>query len=169
MTYTSSWPYGPATEDADHEGFKKKAKLAATRRAELLTKVPLFAGLTKKQIRAIASAASSFKWQPGALMVREGTQSTSCFVIVEGSVEVTKGDRVLARLGPGEFFGEIALFDSGPRTATVRTVNDVLAIQLPRPDFLAVVEDNPKLLLRMVATLALRFRDTIEAHAEELS
>lgn len=164
MSFSSGWPYRQPSQDFDDRVLTKTAKLAAARRAELIARVPLFAGLTKQQIRAIASAASSDVWPSGVRMVKEGAPSTSCFVIVEGSVEVTKGDRVLARLGPGEFFGEVALFDSGPRTATVRTVTEVHAIQLPRPAFLEVVQDNPKLLLRMITTMALRFRDAIEAN-----
>lgn len=96
-------------------------------------------------------------------MVIEGAKSESCFVIVEGTVEVVKGGRSIARLGPGDFFGEIALLDPGPRTATVRTQSEVLAVQLPRTGFLEVAQENPKILLRMAEALARRIRETTES------
>jgi CRP-like cAMP-binding protein len=163
MTYSGGWPYKKGTQTVSDRAAGKSAKMAISRRMELLKALPLFAGLSRQQLRDVARAASSHTWPEGSRMVVEGAKSASCFVIVEGMVEVVKGERIITKLGPGEFFGEIALLDLGPRTATVQTVTDVLAIQLPRNGFLEVVQEHPKILLRMAEDLARRIRETTEA------
>lgn len=95
-------------------------------------------------------------------MVPEDTKAQVCYVIVEGTADVVRKGRTIARLGPGEFFGEIALFDPGPRTASVTTTSEMVAMELSRQSFLGVAKDNPAILLRMLEALAKRLRETTE-------
>ena len=83
-------------------------------------------------------------------------------MIVQGTVDVSTNGRTIAQLGPGEFFGEIALLDPGPRTASVTTTTEMVAVELSRQSFLAVTRDNPTILLAMLEALAKRLRETTE-------
>ena len=166
MSYSSGgWPLEKTHPGIGGREGAISAKLAIARRVDLLTRVPLFAALTGRQRQAVARASASYRWPAGSRIVIEGSKDQYCFVIVEGTVEVLKGDRRIATLGPGDVFGEIALLDPGPRTATVKTVTDVLAVELSRSNFLEVVGNDPKLLLRMLEALAHRIRETTEALA----
>jgi CRP/FNR family transcriptional regulator len=93
-------------------------------------------------------------------VVPEGTKAEVCYVIVEGSVDVSRHGHTIAVLGPGEFFGEIALLDPGPRSATVTTTTEMTSVELSRQSFLGVAGDKPAILLRMLEALAKRLRET---------
>jgi CRP-like cAMP-binding protein len=81
---------------------------------------------------------------------------------VEGSAEVFKGGTSIARIGPGDMFGELAIFDPGPRTATVRTLSEVIAIRIQQGPFARVVTADPRIALRIMKDLARRLRETTE-------
>src|SRR5207247_4672333 len=78
-------------------------------RAELLSRVPLFSGLSRRHLRKLAEACTDARYRPGTTIVVEGRPGDTFFVIVEGQAAVLRGVRRAARLGPGDFFGEIAL------------------------------------------------------------
>jgi CRP-like cAMP-binding protein len=137
--------------------------LAIARRVEILSRVPLFEGLSKRQLEAIARAVSVSSFSEGNEIVVEGSRANFCCVLVEGRVEVVKGDQPVAHLGPGEIFGEIALFDPGPRSATIRALTEVVAIQIPSQGFAAVATADPQIPLRMLKVLAHRIRETTES------
>lgn len=137
-------------------------KLATQARIDHLVNVPLFEGLTKRQIRAIATASNTVRRRDGATVVSEGSNAHSLFVIVDGSVDVMRKGRRVTRLGPGEFFGEIALFDPGPRTATVVATSDVVALELSRKGLLDAIAGDPLICVRMMTTLARRLREATE-------
>ena len=130
MTSSSTrWPIEKAAPSAGTREGARSAKLALTRRMEVLRGLPLFAGLSKRQLQALARVCSSHQWPADSLIVAEGSHDQFCYVVVEGTVDVVRGEQTIARLGPGEFFGEIALFDPGPRSATVTTATDAVAIR----------------------------------------
>jgi CRP-like cAMP-binding protein len=162
VTYTRSWPIDKPSPGVDARAGAQSAKLAIARRVEVLGRVPLFAGLSKRQQQAVARACSTHGWPPDALIVAEGSSDQFCYVVVEGSVDVLRKGRLVAQLGPGEFFGEIALLDPGPRSATVKTSTDVVAVGLSRAAFLKVAGSDPSIMLRMLESLARRVRDTTE-------
>ena len=137
-------------------------RLAIKSRMEVLAGVPLFAGLPKRQLHAIALACRSRRWPTECCVVPENTKAQVCYVIVQGTVDVSTNGRTIAQLGPGEFFGEIALLDPGPRTASVTTTTEMVAVELSRQSFLAVARDNPTILLAMLEALAKRLRETTE-------
>lgn len=130
---------------------------------ELLEKVPLFGGLSKQHLKAIARVASVRTYGPGDRVVTEGSKTASCYVIVEGFADVLKGEIQVATLGPGDVIGEIALLDRAPRSASVFAAGDVVVLQVSRPALLAVLEQDPKVALRMLEVMAHRLRITTEA------
>ncbi len=137
-------------------------RVALKLRVEVLAGVPLFAGLSKRQLTAVAHSCVSRRWPSDCCVVPEGTKAQVCYIIVEGAADVRRRGRTIARLGPGEFFGEIALFDPGPRSASVTTTTEMVAVELSRQSFLGVAQDNPAILLRMLEALARRLREATE-------
>jgi CRP/FNR family transcriptional regulator len=155
------WVHEPI-KDAGGRARAQNVKLAVKTRTDHLAGVPLFAGLNKRQLRAVAEACGSVRFSDGAGVVTEGDSSDALFIIVEGSVEVQRKGRRVARIGAGEFFGEIALLDPGPRTATVTAASDVIALKLTRKNLLDVLRSDPQIPVRMMEALARRLRATTE-------
>ena len=110
-------------------------KLAIKSRMDVLAGVPLFAGLSKRQLHEVARGCRSRRWPADCCVVPENTKSQVCYIIVDGTVDVRRRGRTIAHLGPGEFFGEIALFDPGPRSATVTTTSEMTSVELSRQSF----------------------------------
>jgi CRP/FNR family cyclic AMP-dependent transcriptional regulator len=162
VTFSTGWPIQKQTRDAGTRGGAQEAKLALTRRMDALASVPLFACLSKRQLQTLARACSSHRWPPDSMIVAEGSSDQYCYVVVEGTVGVERGGRRIAELGPGEIVGEIALFDAGPRSATVTTETEVVAVGLPRKRFVEVAVSDPHVALRMLELMARRVRETTE-------
>ncbi len=113
-------------------------------------------------------------YPPDATVVREEEVGQTFFIIVEGEVEVTKQvegqtERVLQRHGPGDFFGEMALIETLPRTATVRTVTPSTLLELSKDDFDAVLSQQPAMALSVMRTLTHRLRQADQRAIAELS
>jgi len=157
----SSWPVHQPIPGG-RPSHAHDAKLAMKLRTEVLAGVPLFAGLSKRQLQDIARGSISRRWPADCCVVPEDTKAQVCYVIVEGTVDVRRHGRTIAQLGPGDFFGEIALLDPGPRSATVSTTSDMVSVELSRQSFLAVAVHNPAILVRMLEALARRLRETNE-------
>ena len=102
-----------------------------------LAKVPIFSGCSKRELQLIARAAKEVNHKQGTVIAREGERGIGLFLILEGECSVSIGGRTKAKLGPGDFFGEVALLDGGPRTATVtgdaRQARRHHRVGLPRP------------------------------------
>ncbi|HEY7628347.1 MAG TPA: cyclic nucleotide-binding domain-containing protein [Ilumatobacteraceae bacterium] len=134
--------------------------MAVNTRMEHLQRVPLFAGLNKRELRSVAAVCSIVRRPAGYCMVAEGSNTDVLFIIVEGTVDVVRKGRRVAHFGPGEFFGEIALLDPGPRTASVVTATDVVVIELTRKSLMQVVGSDPQIPVRIMEALARRLRAT---------
>ena len=87
---------------------------------EQLQRVPLFADLDKRELQSLASSFKERVFEGGSTVVGEGTGGVGFFIIDEGEATVTRDGEELAKLGPGQYFGELALIDEGTRTATSR-------------------------------------------------
>lgn len=122
----------------------------------------MFAELKKGQVRSIARITETVRYPAGEEVVTEGSIGDFCAIIVEGSAEVTKGSASIAKLGSGELFGELALVDPGPRSATVRALNEMTAIKIDQDAFAKVVTEDPRIALRVLQVLARRVRETTE-------
>jgi CRP-like cAMP-binding protein len=144
-------------------------------REGLVREVPLFAGLDEERMKALASVAWVGTVPAGAAIIEEGDEvlddEEGVFLIVGGEVDVRKGaediaeGRLLRRLGPGDFFGEMALIDAAPRSASVFASTEVQYLAISRWDFHRQLRRDPDIALRIMATLAQRLRSREEEWA----
>jgi len=130
------------------------------RREKALASVPLFAGIPKRHLRSIAKLTAVPSFEPDAAIVKEGSTGSLFFVILEGGANVLRGGKVIGRLRPGDYFGEISLLDPGPRTATVIATERTICLNLAGADFRDVLLQEPKLALNVMRSLARRVRDS---------
>jgi CRP/FNR family transcriptional regulator, cyclic AMP receptor protein len=123
--------------------------------AAVLATLPLFSGLSKRQLRALAKLAMVVDYSPGEVIVQTGDRGDSFYLMLEGRARVLGKSRVLR---PGDFFGEMALVDGGPRSATITATNAVRVMNLPRRAFLRALKQDPQIGLTIMETLAGRVR-----------
>jgi CRP-like cAMP-binding protein len=125
-------------------------------KVEALKRAPLFEGLSKKELAELARVTEDLKVEPGTVLCREGKIGREFFVIVDGDATVTKGGKEIARLGAGDFVGEIALLTTHTRTATVTATSELRCFILTQADFRRELEENPGVQLKVMKTLAER-------------
>jgi hypothetical protein len=132
-------------------------------RALLLRGVPLFEGLTTRQLMNVAEVVAEEVHPPETVVCREGEHSDCMYIIVEGTVDVTTGNTVLTHLGPNDFFGEVAIFEGATRSANVVTRGEpVSLLRLDRDDLLSLMEELPGIAICICQTLSRRVRDLTE-------
>jgi CRP/FNR family cyclic AMP-dependent transcriptional regulator len=131
----------------------------AKRGQAVLERVPLFEDLSKSQLRGVRDLAEEVRYMEGASIVREGEPGDSFYVIVEGQAKVQRGDKTLATLVPGEFFGEISLLDGGERTATVVSETPMALLEIKQRPFMKMLGKQPDVALKMMQGLAARLRE----------
>ena len=123
---------------------------------ELLRKVPLFAGCSKAELRELALVADELDLREGRTLVREGRPGREFFILLDGSVRVSRKGRKIAELGAGDWFGEIALLTETPRTATVTATSPIRVLVITDRAFRRVVERMPTIALKVLATVGKR-------------
>jgi CRP-like cAMP-binding protein len=123
-----------------------------------LAAVPILEGLSKRQLGGLYRDASIVNHPEGHTVVAEGRGALAFHLIRSGAARVIRGGRTVARLGPGDFFGELALIDSGPRTATIVTETPLEALVISSADFKRLVRDNQTLAWKLLVFLAGRLR-----------
>ena len=139
---------------------------------EMLERTPVFSELTKRDLNALAQTARQRRYAAGEVIIKEGSDAIGCFLLASGEVEVVKGldspnQEVLATLGPGDFFGEMAIIDDSPRSATVRAITDTECIAITRWDFMAEVRTRPDIAIQMLPVLVKRIRAAEGGSQEE--
>jgi CRP-like cAMP-binding protein len=134
---------------------RKNAKL------ELLRRVPLFRELSKRDLEEVAKIADELDFKEGKSLTTEGAAGREFFVIVEGTAEVTRGQRKLRTLSDGDFFGEISLITRLPRTATVTTASPVRALVVTDRSFRSLLEHQPGIQAKVLSALGERL-DAVE-------
>jgi CRP-like cAMP-binding protein len=127
--------------------------------AEVIRSVPLFAECSKKELSLLAGIAEERDIAAGETIVREGETGIGLEIVLEGDVRVEIGGETRRRLGPGAFFGEIALLDGGPRSATVVAETEVRLLAVPAWSFNATIKSEPSIALTMLREVARRLRD----------
>ena len=127
--------------------------------ANLLHNVPIFSDCSPKDLAAVARGLKEVNHKAGTVIAREGEPGVGLFVIVEGEAKVTIGDKPRRTLGPGEFFGEIALLDGGPRTATVTAETDLKLLGLTEWVFRGLVLEQPAIAVKTLQAMAGRLRE----------
>jgi CRP-like cAMP-binding protein len=127
--------------------------LGRNAKIELLKRVPLFAGCSKKELEALAVIADELDLDEGTTLTREGQPGREFFVLVDGTVCVTRGGDTVGELGGGAWFGEIALLARIPRTATVKATSRVRVLVVTDRAFRQVVETTPSIAVKMLEQL----------------
>ncbi len=138
--------------------------IVADQKVDLLRAVELFSGLDESTLRSLAEATTEVEFEPGRYIVLEGQIGSGLFVIVRGTVRIVHGDEVLARLGPADFFGELAVLDQAPRSASAVAEESTACLALASWDLLKLLERDPKLSLALLRALAGRIRSFAEHH-----
>ena len=123
---------------------------------ERLAAVPLFEGLSKRHLREISTLATQLQEPAGTVLTTEGRPGHEFVIVLEGQVEVRHGDEVIAKLGPSEYFGEMALLDDRPRTASVVATTPVVIEVIGQREFSGMLADMPEVKDKIVATMARR-------------
>lgn len=124
-----------------------------------LAQVPMFRSLNPKQLQRLGSAGDTVSVPAGQVLVREGERGHEFYVVLSGEVAVTVGDQEVARLGDGDFFGELALLDPAPRDATVTATSPSEVLVISDTRFAPLLEEVPQLAQRILAGLARRLRE----------
>lgn len=135
--------------------------------AELLTSVPLFADLSQDELERIAAVAVPRAFPRGVRVFHEGDQSDACYIVRSGDLRVTREHSdgraiALATLGPGDFFGELAMLDGGTRSASVETLSDVELLALPAADMRRVIAEHGDIAAKLIVAITRRLRETNE-------
>ena len=126
---------------------------------ELLRRVPLFSDLGKKELVEVGQLAEEIDVAAGRQLTRQGEYAREFFVIIDGAVRIDKDGTTLATLGPGDFFGEIALIDGGARTATATTDSPAKLLLVGHREFHSLMEMNSSVQTCVLRALARRVRN----------
>jgi CRP-like cAMP-binding protein len=125
-------------------------RLGSNAKIDLLKRVPLFSGCSKKELEALATIADEIDLSDGSVLTREGQPGREFFVLIEGTVDVTQGGEEIAHLGAGDWFGEIALLTKANRTATVTAASPVRVLVVTDRAFRQVLETTPSIAVKML-------------------
>jgi CRP-like cAMP-binding protein len=129
------------------------------RERDAIAQVPLFSTLSSRHLKRVSDLAQEERIMEGATIVREGDIGDTFYVVVEGEAKVTsKSGRVVNRLRPGDFFGEISLLDGGPRTASVVADTPMTVLGITRKAFLRAISDQPEIGVKLLQYAASMLR-----------
>jgi CRP/FNR family cyclic AMP-dependent transcriptional regulator len=133
---------------------------------EILRKAPLWSGLTEKELKIVARSFRELKYDTGVVIVRKGEAGVGFYLIADGTVEVRSDGRVLSKLGPGQYFGEMSILDGQPRSADVVTLERVRCLALTPWSFKSLVSEHPKMALKLLQESVRRLRANTETTGE---
>ena len=136
-------------------------------REKLLQKVDLFSGLKKKDLKSLAGSCVERLFKKGETLVKQGEHGVGLFMIVSGKVKIVKETAIgdeweVAVQGPGDFFGDMTVFDGAPRSASVIAVEDTECLLLTAWDFKAKVKMRSEIAMDLLPMVVKRFRETNE-------
>ena len=129
-----------------------------------LHSIPMFASCSAEQIDHLAQLGDAVTVTDGHAIVREGETGDTFYVVTSGKVRVTRGDREIASIGPGDYFGELALFDPAPRNASITAVGSVSLVALSRSAFTAALDEMPSLRDAILHGMARRIHELDQRH-----
>ena len=134
---------------------------------EFIQAVPLFAGLLPSELNRVAAAMQLLDVVAGEVVCAQGDPGYQFYVIAGGEAVVERHGHTVAKLHPGDYFGELALLDRGPRSATVRALTDSRLFVLHKQNFTMVLEEVPAVARKLLGVLAARLREA-EARADRV-
>jgi CRP/FNR family transcriptional regulator len=126
--------------------------------ADTLKKVPLFSGLDNRELEQIATSMRERRFKAGDTVTQEGQGGVGFFVVEVGKAQVTVGGEDRGVVGPGDYFGEIALINDSPRTATLIASTDMLCHGMTPWDFRPLVESNSAIAWKLLTAMADKLR-----------
>jgi CRP/FNR family cyclic AMP-dependent transcriptional regulator len=126
-----------------------------------MARVPLFSRLSKKELARIATLADEIDLPSGKVLAAKGARGREFFVLLEGTADVRQDTRPLPALGPGDFFGEIALVADVPRTATVTAASPLRALVITDRAFRELLRSSPEIQGKVLEAVALRLAATL--------
>lgn len=136
-------------------------------KVELLRNVELFSDLKEREIKSLAEFCVKRLFEKGQPLVKQGDSGLGLYILVSGKVKIVKktstGEELeIAVLGPGDFFGEMTVLDSSPRSANVIALEDTDCLLLTAWEFKARLEEHPEMALKVLPVVVKRFRETNE-------
>ena len=123
-----------------------------------LEKVPLFRDCSSEVLDKLADATTEFDFPPDAPIVQQGQVGNGLYIIVSGGARIVAGNDELARMGPGDFFGELSVIDQQPRAATAYALGPSTCLALASWDLVAELERDPRLAMNLLKELVSRLR-----------
>jgi CRP-like cAMP-binding protein len=132
--------------------------VARDEKLDLLHRIPLFSGFDRRRLERLGMLADEVDVPAGKVLMRQGDIGTDMMVLVRGSVAVDRDGSRINTLGPGDFFGEIALVDGGPRTATVTAEDPSTLLVITHRDFHSMMDEFPEVAGQVMNALANRVR-----------
>jgi CRP-like cAMP-binding protein len=133
--------------------------MPADAKLDHLANVRLFSSLNKKELRLVGRASDEIAVKAGSEIVKEGSAGHEFFLILTGSATVRRNGRKVTTLGPGNYFGEMALLDRGPRSATIVADTDMELVVIGQREFLGVLDEVPEVAHKLLISMAARLRD----------
>ena len=127
--------------------------------ADQLANVPLFSALSKRDLQRVAKASDEIPIAAGRVLVEQGRTGHVFVLILDGEAVVRRNNRKVATLGPGQYFGELAILDRGPRSASVIANTDMRVLVLGQREFVGVLDSIPGMSSKLLSTMAQRLRD----------
>jgi CRP-like cAMP-binding protein len=124
----------------------------------VLAEVPIFADLSGRHLRKVAGAGRMMRFHEGSVVIREGTPGDALYVLIDGEVSVQPRGLPAIKLGMGSFFGEMALFDDSPRSATVVANGPIVCLVITRARFHTLLKSEPAISIGLLKELARRLR-----------
>lgn len=137
--------------------------MARSAHLDHLAKISLFAACSDRDLQKIAKASDEIEVEAGRTLIQQGTSGREVYVILDGAAVVRRNDSKIADLGPGDHFGELALLDGGPRTATVEATTPMTVLVLGQREFAGVLDEVPGLARKIMASLAQTIRSLDES------
>jgi CRP/FNR family transcriptional regulator, cyclic AMP receptor protein len=131
-------------------------RLGHNQKIDLIRKVPLFSRLSKSELKELAMLTDEIDLRDGKELTRQGAAGREFFVLLEGTADVRKNGRKINTLGPGDFFGEIALVSREPRTATVTATSPVRTLVITDRSFRRLLDDSPQVKTKVMEAMAKR-------------
>jgi CRP/FNR family transcriptional regulator, cyclic AMP receptor protein len=131
-------------------------RLGHNQKVDLIRKVPLFSRLSKTELKDLAMLADEIDLRDGKELTRQGHPGREFFVLLEGTADVRKNGRKINTLGPGDFFGEIALVSREPRTATVTATSPVRTLVITDRSFRRLLDESPQVKNKVMEAMAKR-------------
>ena len=126
---------------------------------EVLGQISLFEGVKPKDLKKLARDAHELSFQAGTTLTEDDGFGTTFFVVVEGNVEISVGGQKVRSVGPGEFFGEVALIDRDTRSATATAVTDTRCLVFSRPVFRPFAHNHPEVAWALLELMVSRVRE----------